>query len=116
RLEIEQHIATSPSRFLIIQGQTGSGKSTQIPQYLADFPQFLGKKILCTQPRKIAAISLAERVAVEYFSGDDDERAVPGNQIGFSVAGNKLTGGRVRIEFLTEGKMLEKIISGNTDA
>lgn len=113
RLEIEKHIENPLSRFLIIQGQTGSGKSTQIPQYFADHPKFDRKKILCTQPRKIAAISLAKRVAFEYRCGDP--KAKPGYQVGFCVAGNKAVSFRTRIEFITEGKMLEIILSGKKD-
>ena len=51
---------------LIIEGETGSGKTTQIPQYLheAGFTDG-GKKIGCTQPRRVAAMSVAARVAEE---------------------------------------------------
>ncbi|KAI0227759.1 putative pre-mRNA-splicing factor ATP-dependent RNA helicase mog-4 [Lamellibrachia satsuma] len=51
---------------LIIEGETGSGKTTQIPQYLheAGFTKD-GKKVGCTQPRRVAAMSVAARVAEE---------------------------------------------------
>jgi hypothetical protein len=51
---------------LIIEGETGSGKTTQIPQYLyeAGFTRG-GKKIGCTQPRRVAAMSVSARVAQE---------------------------------------------------
>lgn len=54
------------SQVLIIEGETGSGKTTQIPQYLheAGFTKD-GKKIGCTQPRRVAAMSVSARVAVE---------------------------------------------------
>ncbi|GAB2283264.1 hypothetical protein Dimus_017786 [Dionaea muscipula] len=46
-------------------GETGSGKSTQLVQFLADSGVFSGGCIVCTQPRKVAAISLADRVGEE---------------------------------------------------
>lgn len=51
---------------MIIEGETGSGKTTQIPQYLfqAGFTQDK-KKVGCTQPRRVAAMSVAARVAEE---------------------------------------------------
>lgn len=51
---------------LIIEGETGSGKTTQIPQYLfqAGFTENK-KKVGCTQPRRVAAMSVAARVAEE---------------------------------------------------
>lgn len=49
---------------VIVIAETGSGKSTQMPQYLAGANY--DKKIVCTQPRRLAAKSLAKRVAFEY--------------------------------------------------
>ena len=51
----------------IISGETGSGKTTQVPQYLLQEAQEKGEKIriICTEPRRIAAISVADRVAQE---------------------------------------------------
>lgn len=61
--------AVSEGQFILLVGETGCGKSTQVPQYLHDFKEeFWGhkkKKVICTQPRKLAAKSLAERVAEE---------------------------------------------------
>lgn len=48
-------------------GETGSGKTTQIPQFVvySDLPHLKGKMIACTQPRRVAAMSVAKRVADE---------------------------------------------------
>ena len=47
-------------------GETGSGKTTQIPQWCVDFAKRLGKKsVACTQPRRVAAMSVAQRVSEE---------------------------------------------------
>lgn len=53
------------NQVMILIGETGSGKSTQLVQYLADAGLAADGSILCTQPRKIAAISLAQRVGEE---------------------------------------------------
>jgi pre-mRNA-splicing factor ATP-dependent RNA helicase DHX16 len=50
---------------LIIVGETGSGKTTQIPQYLMETGFTKKGKIACTQPRRVAAMSVAARVAQE---------------------------------------------------
>lgn len=113
RIKIENHF-NNAARIVIIQGETGSGKSTQIPLYLADHPRFLGKKIICTQPRKIAAVSLANRVAFEYNGGN----IYPNRQaeeVGYHVGGDRRVGRNCRIEFVTEGVLLERIVNASTD-
>ena len=49
---------------VVISGETGSGKTTQVPQYILD-SDVTNPKIICTQPRRISAITVAERVAME---------------------------------------------------
>ncbi|CAN6455402.1 unnamed protein product [Victoria cruziana] len=63
RRQILSHIHSR--QVLILTGETGCGKSTQLVQYLADSDLTRDGSIICTQPRKIAAISLAERVGEE---------------------------------------------------
>ncbi|XP_010926340.1 ATP-dependent RNA helicase DEAH12, chloroplastic [Elaeis guineensis] len=63
RRKILSHIFSN--QVLVLIGETGSGKSTQLVQYLADAGLAADGSILCTQPRKIAAISLAQRVGEE---------------------------------------------------
>lgn len=113
RLDMEKYF-TSGHRFLIVQGQTGSGKSTQIPQYIADHPRFYGKKIICTQPRKLAAISLSRRVAFEYSGGIGRNDSF--SYIGYKVGGDKREDKGCRIEFVTEGIMLERIMKGDMES
>ena len=53
------------SQILVFVGETGSGKTTQIPQFVLfdDLPQTQRKMVACTQPRRVAAMSVAQRVA-----------------------------------------------------
>ncbi|XP_010942622.2 ATP-dependent RNA helicase DEAH12, chloroplastic-like [Elaeis guineensis] len=55
------------NQVMILIGETGSGKSTQLVQYLADSGLVTDGSVVCTQPRKIAAISLAQRIAEESY-------------------------------------------------
>lgn len=57
----------SENQITVMEGQTGSGKTTQIPQFVcyADMPHMRGKMVACTQPRRVAAMSVAKRVADE---------------------------------------------------
>ncbi len=56
--------AVEEHQILIVEGETGSGKTTQIPQYLYESGYCKdGKKVGCTQPRRVAAMSVAARVA-----------------------------------------------------
>ncbi|XP_055386066.1 ATP-dependent DNA/RNA helicase DHX36-like [Condylostylus longicornis] len=59
--------AVENNTFVLINGETGSGKTTQIPQFILDHHMNRGSycRIICTQPRRISAISIAERVAYE---------------------------------------------------
>jgi pre-mRNA-splicing factor ATP-dependent RNA helicase DHX15/PRP43 len=59
----------SENQIIIIEGETGSGKTTQIPQFLLKQLAVPGKKaVACTQPRRVAAMSIAKRVAEEMVS------------------------------------------------
>lgn len=61
-------------------GETGSGKTTQVPQFLVYdlMPHLQGKQIACTQPRRVAAMSVAERVAKEMDVS-------LGDQVGYTI-------------------------------
>lgn len=64
----------------ILVGETGSGKTTQIPQFMLETgAQMHGKMVACTQPRRVAAMSVARRVA-------DEMDVMLGEQVGYRYA------------------------------
>ncbi|XP_057482600.1 pre-mRNA-splicing factor ATP-dependent RNA helicase DEAH10-like [Actinidia eriantha] len=89
---------------LIIVGETGSGKTTQIPQFLfnAGFCHD-GKIIGITQPRRVAAVSVARRVA--------EECGVElGQRVGYSVRFDDMTSCSTRIKYMTDGLLLREAL------
>lgn len=84
---------------VVVAGDTGCGKSTQVPQYLlaAGFGH-----IACTQPRRIACISLAKRVGFESLNQY-------GSKVGFQIRFESSRSPATKIVFLTEGLLLRQI-------
>jgi len=96
--------AVEAHQVLIIEGETGSGKTTQIPQFLHEAGLTAGGlKIGCTQPRRVAAMSVAARVA--------DEMGVKlGNQVGYSIRFEDCTSERTVIKYMTDGMLLREFL------
>ena len=93
---------------LILVGETGSGKSTQVPQFLLDCHWLNGGKIAITQPRRVAAISLARRVAAEM--GSTLGSSSPASKVGYSVRFDSSTSPAMRVKYLTEGMLLQELL------
>ncbi|WCJ21198.1 RNA helicase family protein [Euphorbia peplus] len=88
---------------LIIVGETGSGKTTQLPQFLFDDGWFSrdGKVIGITQPRRVAAVTVAKRVA--------EECGVQlGQRVGYSIRFDDTTCSSTKIKYLTDGLLLRE--------
>lgn len=93
---------------LILVGETGSGKSTQVPQFLLAESWLADSMIAITQPRRVAAISLARRVAEEM--GTPLGASSPASKVGYSVRFDVSTSPSTRIKFLTEGMLLQELL------
>lgn len=89
----------------IVVGQTGSGKTTQIPQYLekAGWCEE-GKVVAVTQPRRVAATTVATRVAEEMS-------CKLGEEVGYSIRFEDVTSAKTRIKFLTDGLLLREALA-----
>ncbi|RID46452.1 hypothetical protein BRARA_I03112 [Brassica rapa] len=89
---------------LIIVGETGSGKTTQLPQFLfsAGFCRE-GKMVGITQPRRIAAVTIAKRVAEE----SDVEL---GQRVGYSIRFDDCTSSSTRLKYMTDGFLLREAL------
>lgn len=95
---------------VVILGETGCGKTTQIPQYLMGVEyQKLSRgsrpiKIVVTQPRRVAAISLATRVSEEVGCR-------LGSTVGYTVRFDDCSGPQTRLKYVTDGTLLQEMLS-----
>eukprot|EP01050_Picozoa_sp_SAG11_P010984 SAG11_NODE_1134_length_5734_cov_4.917480_5_plen_438_part_00 len=103
REEILKGVRENP--FLVVIGETGSGKTTQLCQYLLDAKLADGKegRIAITQPRRVAAIGSAHRVASE-------RGCEVGDEVGYMVRLDQACGRNTRIKFLTDGLLLRECL------
>lgn len=94
------------SQILVFVGETGSGKTTQIPQFVLydDLPQAQGKMVACTQPRRVAAMSVAQRVAQEM-----DVKL--GEEVGYSIRFEDMTGPQTVLKYMTDGMLLREAMN-----
>ncbi|ONK74446.1 uncharacterized protein A4U43_C03F6330 [Asparagus officinalis] len=96
---------------VLIAGETGCGKTTQVPQYILDHIWGKGEtcKIVCTQPRRISAISVADRIS--YERGEN-----VGDTVGYKIRLESKGGKQSSIMFCTNGVLLRLLISRGTNA
>nr|XP_006813407.1 PREDICTED: uncharacterized protein LOC102802762 [Saccoglossus kowalevskii] len=104
--EILQHIRNH--QVTCIQGETGCGKSTKVPQFIIEEAnQIVGTrnnvKVIVTQPRRMAAISLAERVAYEMNEN-------VGDTVGYQIGGESRVSPCTQIIYATTGFVLQKLM------
>ncbi|NWQ90774.1 DHX34 helicase, partial [Burhinus bistriatus] len=91
--------AVAQNQVVVIAGDTGCGKSTQVPQFLLAAGY---SHVACTQPRRIACISLAKRVGFESLHQY-------GNQVGYQIRFESTRSPATKIVFLTEGLLLRQV-------
>eukprot|EP00921_Rhytidocystis_pertsovi_P007528 GHVQ01012502.1.p1 GENE.GHVQ01012502.1~~GHVQ01012502.1.p1 ORF type:complete len:1642 (-),score=193.05 GHVQ01012502.1:4978-9903(-) len=98
--------AIQECRVVVLLGETGCGKTTQVPRILLDQAICIGVRqanIICSQPRRLAAISVAQRVAVEIGTR-------VGDLVGYQVRLENKMSRNTRLIYCTHGIMLRKII------
>ncbi|XP_034563460.1 ATP-dependent RNA helicase DHX8-like [Notolabrus celidotus] len=90
--------AVHDNQIMIVVGETGSGKTTQITQYLAEAGYTARGKIGCTQPRRVAAMSVAKRVSEEYGCR-------LGQEVGYTIRFEDCTCTETVIKYMTHGML-----------
>ncbi|KAM0720973.1 hypothetical protein Q7P37_003258 [Cladosporium fusiforme] len=92
-------------QIIIIVGETGSGKTTQLPQYLMEDGYCKnGLKVGCTQPRRVAAMSVATRVAEEVG-------VKVGNEVGYAIRFEDATNDKTVLKYMTDGMLLREFLT-----
>lgn len=91
-------------QIIVIVGETGSGKTTQIMQYLHEAGYSKRGKLGCTQPRRVAAMSVATRVAEEVG-------CKLGHEVGYSIRFEDCTSPSTVIKYMTDGMLLREFLN-----
>ena len=95
----------SKHQCICLVGETGSGKTTQIPQWCVDFARKMGtKSVACTQPRRVAAMSVAQRVSEEMDVS-------LGQEVGYSIRFEDCSGPKTLLKYMTDGMLLREAMS-----
>lgn len=90
---------------IVLQGETGSGKTTQIPQFVLESGLFKpGQLVGCTQPRRVAAMSVAKRVA-------DEMDVTLGKLVGYTIRFEDVSGPETRMKYMTDGMLLREAMA-----
>jgi len=94
------------TQILVFVGETGSGKTTQIPQFILydELPHISHTQIACTQPRRVAAMSVAKRVA-------DELDVKLGEEVGYSIRFEDVTGPKTILKYMTDGMLLREAMT-----
>ncbi|KAK9907427.1 hypothetical protein WJX75_003407 [Coccomyxa subellipsoidea] len=95
--------AVNTNQVLVVIGETGSGKTTQMTQYLAEAGYTSKGKIGCTQPRRVAAMSVAKRVAEEVGCR-------LGEEVGYAIRFEDCTSSETVIKYMTDGMLLREAL------
>lgn len=92
------------NQIVVIVGETGSGKTTQLTQYLFEDGYARDGVVGCTQPRRVAASSVAKRVA-------DERGCKVGELVGYSIRFEDVTSEATKIKYMTDGILLHETMS-----
>ncbi|XP_019857665.1 PREDICTED: ATP-dependent RNA helicase DHX8-like [Amphimedon queenslandica] len=103
KLKDELVEAVRKNQILIVIGETGSGKTTQITQYLAEVGFCVSGKIGCTQPRRVAAMSVSKRVSEEFGCR-------LGQEVGYTIRFEDCTSQETIIKYMTDGMLLRECL------
>ncbi|KPJ00144.1 ATP-dependent RNA helicase DHX8 [Papilio xuthus] len=103
KLKDELIKAVADNQILIVIGETGSGKTTQMTQYVAACGLAARGKVACTQPRRVAAMSVAKRVAEEFGCR-------LGQEVGYTIRFEDCTSPETIIKYMTDGMLLRECL------
>lgn len=92
------------NKIIIVVGETGSGKTTQLTQYIYEEGYTRNGIIGCTQPRRVAAVSVAKRVAEEMSCELSDK-------VGYSIRFEDQTSDKTVIKYMTDGVLLRESLN-----
>ena len=95
--------AVNENQLLIVVGDTGSGKTTQLTQFLAEGGYANRGMIGCTQPRRVAAMSVAKRVAEEVGCR-------LGQEVGYTIRFEDCTSPETKIKYMTDGMLQREVL------